>query len=134
MSTNEIAYPVIGTNDNESGKKDRRARRRAKVTVSVRLRSMNSIENFDEVCKTIDVSHDGLLLTTRSGKHEKGQLIEVAFPYSNEPSAQIHWQPSEVVRVSAQPHGKFDRRPFSRVEAGGWGGEGVGKAGYGDAL
>ena len=107
MSTNETEHPVIGANDNESGKKDRRARRRAKITASVRLRSMNSIENFDEVCKTIDVSRDGLLLTARYGKHEKGQLIEVAFPYSNEPSAQIYWQPAEVVRVSAQPHGKF---------------------------
>jgi len=104
MSTNEIEH---GTSDDNGNKKDRRARRRAKITALVRTRSMNSIENFDEVGKTTDVSRDGLLLTARHGKYEKGQLIEVAFPYSNEPPEQIHWQVAEVVRVSAQLHGKF---------------------------
>jgi CheY-like chemotaxis protein len=104
MSTNEIEH---GASDNDGSKRDRRDRRRAKITASVRVRSMNSIENFDAVGKTIDVSRDGLLLTARYGKCEKGQLIEVAFPYSNEPPEQIHWQAAEVVRVSAQPHGKF---------------------------
>jgi CheY-like chemotaxis protein len=81
-------------------------RRRAKITAQVHVRGMNSAEAFEEVCKTVDVSRNGILLIGRNKEYEKGQLLEVTFPYSNGPGAQNHAQPAEVVRVVAQPHGK----------------------------
>ena len=85
---------------------DRRSRRRAKTTAQVHVRGMNSAESFEEVCKTVDVSRDGMLLVGRSRSYEKGQLLDVTFPYSSGPGAQNQSQPAEVVRVVAQPHGK----------------------------
>jgi len=67
---------------------------------------MNSAEAFEEVCKTVDVSRDGLLFIGRHKGYEKGQLLGVTFPYSNQPGSQNHPQQAEVVRVVAQPHGK----------------------------
>jgi len=88
-------------------REDRRLRRRAKITAQVHVRGMNSAEAFEEVCKTVDLSRDGMLLLGRSRYYQKGQLLEVTFPYSSGPGAQNHAQPAEVVRVVAQPHGKF---------------------------
>lgn len=102
---------VNGSNSGESEqggeRKDRRSRRRAKISAPVHVRGMNSAESFEEVGKTIDVSRDGLLLVVRNKDCQKGQLLEVTFPYSSAPGAENHAQPAEVVRVVAQPHGKF---------------------------
>ncbi|MGD0965892.1 MAG: response regulator [Candidatus Acidiferrales bacterium] len=90
----------------EPARKDQRARRRAKITAQVHVRSMNSAEAFDEVAKTVDVSRDGVLFVSRYNCYEKGQLLEVTFPYSNAPGALNYPQPGEVVRVVAQAYGK----------------------------
>ena len=90
----------------ESKREDRRLRRRAKITAQIHVRGMNSAEAFEEVCKTVDVSRDGILLVGRNKDYQKGQLLEVTFPYSSGPGAQNQAQPAEVVRVVAQPHGK----------------------------
>jgi CheY-like chemotaxis protein len=105
---------VLRPNDAASGapgqpgeRTDRRLRRRAKITAQVHVRGMNLAESFEEVCRTIDISRDGMLLSGRSKDYGKGQLLEVTFPYSNAPGAPNHPQTAEVVRVVAQPHGKF---------------------------
>jgi CheY-like chemotaxis protein len=90
----------------EPERTDRRARRRAKISAPVHVRSMNSAEVLDEVSKTVDVSRDGLLFVSRCKCYEKGQLLEVTFPYSNAPGAHNYSQPAEVVRVVAEAHGK----------------------------
>jgi CheY-like chemotaxis protein len=91
----------------EKKREDRRSRRRAKITAQVHVRGMNCAEAFEEVCKTVDLSRDGMLLVGRNRDYTKGQLLEVTFPYSSVRGAQNQAQPAEVVRVVAQSHGKF---------------------------
>lgn len=91
---------------NEPERKDRRARRRAKISAQVHVRGMNSAEAFEDVTKTVDVSRDGLLFVSRYKCYETGQFLDVTFPYSDARGALNTSQPAEVVRVVAQPHGK----------------------------
>ena len=87
-------------------REERRGRRRAKITAQVHVRSMNSEEAFEEVCKSVDVSRDGLLFIGRHKGYEKGQLLEIAFPYNNVRGAENQRQTADVVRVVELPHGK----------------------------
>lgn len=87
-------------------REERRARRRAKITAQVHVRSMNSEEAFEEVGKSVDVSRDGLLFVGRYKGYEKGQLLEIAFPYNNVRGAENERQTADVVRVVELPHGK----------------------------
>jgi len=90
----------------ETTKKDRRSQRRATLTMQVRVRGMNGAEAVEEVCETLDVSGDGLLFVSHSQMYARGQLLDVTFPYSSDPSARNHSQSAEVVRVNAITHGK----------------------------
>ena len=81
---------------------DRRRRKRAKITAQVHVRGLNSPEPFEEVCKSIDVSRDGLLFTAARAGYWKGQRLEVTFPYSTAAAALNTAQPAEIVRVVEQ--------------------------------
>jgi two-component system, chemotaxis family, chemotaxis protein CheY len=78
---------------------ERRRRRRAKLSAEVRIRTVNSPTPFQEICKTVDVSRDGLLIVSPHSGYWKGQPLEVTFPFSSAPSALNQAQPAEVVRV-----------------------------------
>jgi CheY-like chemotaxis protein len=80
---------------------ERRRRKRAKISGQVHVRVANSPEAFEEVCKSIDVSRDGLLFTSARAGYWKGQQLEVTFPYSNAATALNTPQAAEVVRVEA---------------------------------
>jgi CheY-like chemotaxis protein len=82
---------------------DRRRRKRAKITAQVHLRAINSPEPFEEVCKSVDVSRDGLLFTSKRAGYWKGQRLDVTFPYSNAAAALNQAQQAEVVRVADVP-------------------------------
>jgi CheY-like chemotaxis protein len=103
VQTSATTTQSIGT---PLSREERRARRRAKITAQVHVRSMNSEEPFEEVAKSVDVSRDGLLFVGRYKGYEKGQLLEVAFPYNNVKGAENQRQTAEVVRVIELPHGK----------------------------
>jgi len=90
----------------EPERKDRRSRRRAKISAQVHIRGMNSAEAFEDITKTVDVSREGLLFVSRNKCYESGQFLDVTFPYSDARGALNTSQPAEVVRVVAQPHGK----------------------------
>ncbi|MGC2268961.1 MAG: response regulator [Candidatus Acidiferrales bacterium] len=81
---------------------ERRRRKRAKITAQVHVRGINSPEPFEEVCKSIDVSRDGLLFTAARTGYWKGQRLEVTFPYSSAAAALNTPQPAEIVRVVEQ--------------------------------
>jgi CheY-like chemotaxis protein len=86
---------------------ERRRRKRAKISASVRVRTTNSPTPFEEVCKSVDVSRDGLFLLTAHAGYWKGQPLEVTFPYSTEPNALNQAQAAEIIRVVEQDNGKF---------------------------
>ncbi|MDE3111140.1 MAG: hypothetical protein KGL02_14540, partial [Acidobacteriota bacterium] len=58
---------------------ERRRRRRAKITAQVHLRALNTREPFEEVCTTVDVSRDGLLIAAARAAYWKGQQLSVTF-------------------------------------------------------
>jgi CheY-like chemotaxis protein len=88
---------------------ERRTRRRAKITASVHVRGLDAPESFEEVCKSIDVSRDGLLIQVARSGYYKGQQLEVTFPYSPAAAASTKTpgQRAEVVRVTEVSNGHF---------------------------
>jgi CheY-like chemotaxis protein len=91
--------PVKGVPDGV----DRRSRKRAKITAQVHVRAKNAPDAFEEVCKSIDVSRDGLLFTSARAGYRKGQELDVTFPYSSAAGSLNQSQVAEVVRVTEQP-------------------------------
>src|ERR1700740_3552616 len=81
---------------------ERRRRKRAKITAQVHMRGIDTPEPFEEICKSVDVSRDGLLVTSARAGYWKGQRLDVTFPYSTAAAALNSSQPAEVVRVSEQ--------------------------------
>jgi len=79
---------------------ERRRRKRAKISAQVHVRAVNSPEPFAEICKSVDVSRDGLLFTTSRAGYWKGQQLDVTFPFSNAATALNQAQRAEVVRTS----------------------------------
>jgi CheY-like chemotaxis protein len=86
---------------------ERRRRKRAKISAQVHVRAIDSPEPFEEVCKSIDVSRDGLLFTATRGGYWKGQFLDVTFPYSTAAAALNTAQRAEVVRVAEQDGGNY---------------------------
>lgn len=84
---------------------ERRRRKRAKISAQVHVRAANSPEAFEEVCKSVDVSRDGLLFVAARSGYWAGQRLEVTFPYSTAASALNKAQDAEVVRVEEQGGG-----------------------------
>src|ERR1700723_2488086 len=81
---------------------ERRRRKRAKITAQVHMRGVNTPEPFEEICKSVDVSRDGLLVTSARAGYWKGQRLEFVFPYSTAAAALNSSQPAEIVRVVEQ--------------------------------
>ena len=80
---------------------ERRRRKRAKISAQVHVRVINSPEPFEEVCKSLDVSRDGLLFLSARAGYWKGQQLEVTFPYSTAAAEFNTAQKAEVVRVES---------------------------------
>ena len=86
---------------------ERRRRKRAKISAQVHIRAINSPTAFEEVCKSVDVSRDGLLFVSSHSGYWKGQPLEVMFPYSSAASALNQVQTAEVARVVVHGEGLF---------------------------
>lgn len=86
---------------------ERRRRRRAKIAAAVRLQFLHADDAFDDMCRTVDVSRDGLLIATRYAGYSKGQALRVTFPYSESESALNQAKTAEVVRVAKDSHGGY---------------------------
>jgi CheY-like chemotaxis protein len=82
-------------------------RRRARLSADVQIRAVNSPTPFQEICKTVDVSRDGLLVVSQHSGYWKGQPLEVTFPYSTAPGALNQAQFAEVIRVFDYGTGLF---------------------------
>src|SRR5579864_5443514 len=129
--SNSTSHPSSNPKNNLSGI-ERRRRKRAKISAQVHVRVVNSPEPCEEVCKSVDVSRDGLLFTSVRAGYWKGQLLEVTFPYSTAAAALNTAQQAEVVRVEASaggPHGvavqfcaaKADARSEKKVPGASYG-------------
>lgn len=79
---------------------ERRRRRRVKISAQVHVRAVNSPEPVEEICRSVDVSRDGLLFITSRPGYWKGQTLDVTFPYSDAAQALNQAQRAEVVRTA----------------------------------
>jgi len=67
---------------------DRRKRKRGMFTVPVQIRGgVGTLEVFEDLVTSLDVSRDGLLLSTTRGGYSVGQKLQVACPYWSTPTA-----------------------------------------------
>src|SRR6202789_729396 len=61
---------------------DRRKRKRAMFAVPVQIRGgVGTLEVFEDLVTSLDVSRDGLLLSTSRGGYSVGQRLHVSCPY-----------------------------------------------------
>ena len=86
---------------------ERRRRKRAKITAQVHLKAINCSVPYEEICKIVDVSRDGLLFIAARADYSKGQRLDVTFPYSNAAAALNQAQSAEIVRVTENGSGQF---------------------------
>lgn len=106
VSAETNARPLDG--QSEKPQVERRLRRRAKISAAVHIRGIDTPEPFEEVCKSIDVSRDGLLIQVARAGYWKGQRVEVTFPYSPASASSTPGQHAEVVRVSEESNGHYN--------------------------
>lgn len=107
MSTTITSAEAKAAAAENAAQVERRHRKRAKISAQVHVRAVGSPDPFQEVCKSIDVSRDGLLFATTHGGYWKGQILDVTFPYSNAAAALNAGQRAEVVRVAEQDGGNY---------------------------
>ena len=107
MSTTITSADAKAAAAENAAQVERRRRKRAKISAQVHVRAIDSPEPFEEVCKSIDVSRDGLLFTATRGGYWKGQILDVTFPYSTAAAALNTAQRAEVVRVAEQDGGNY---------------------------
>ena len=103
MSTTTIPAVTTSPRDTKSAGAngvERRRRRRVKISAQVHVRPVNSPEAVEEICRSVDVSRDGLLFITSRPGYWKGQALDVTFPYSDAAQALNQAQRAEVVRTS----------------------------------
>jgi CheY-like chemotaxis protein len=84
---------------------ERRKRKRAMFTVPVQIRGgVGTLEVFEDIVTSLDVSRDGLLLATSRGGYSVGQKLHVACPYWCAPTAINVPRNAQVVRNVLLPN------------------------------
>jgi CheY-like chemotaxis protein len=107
MSTTHIASAEASKSGaRDANSVERRRRKRAKISAQVHVSAPNAAKPFEEICKSVDVSRDGLLFMSARAGYSKGQRLDVTFPYSTAAAALNQPQTAEVVRVENRGNGQ----------------------------
>ena len=84
---------------------ERRKRKRAMFSVPVQIRGgVGTLEVFEDVVTSLDVSRDGLLLATSRGGYSVGQKLHVCCPYWSVPTAINVPRNAQVIRNVLLPN------------------------------
>lgn len=84
---------------------ERRKRKRGMFTVPVQIRGgVGTIEVFEDIVTTLDVSRDGLLLATSRSGYSVGQKLQVSCPYWSQPTAINVPRNAQVIRNILLPN------------------------------
>jgi len=102
---------------------DRRKRWRVRIEEKVHIRGgIGTLEMFEDVAQSIDVTRDGLLILTSRGGYWVGQILHVTFPYRPVPGAINVARRAKVVRNQSQPPFRYTVAvQFEQGEAAGAG-------------
>jgi len=85
--------------------RDRRKRKRGMFAVPVQIcGGVGTLEAFEDLVSTLDVSRDGLLLATSRGGYSVGQRLQVACPYWRKPTAINVPRNAQVIRNTLLPN------------------------------
>jgi CheY-like chemotaxis protein len=106
-TTKEITKPAETPAQAQLTQAERRRRKRIKISGQVHVRVKNSPATPEELCKSIDVSRDGVLFSSTRADHYKGQLLDVTFPYSAAAGSLNQARPAEIVRIANQGDSTF---------------------------
>jgi CheY-like chemotaxis protein len=92
------------------GSGDRRKRRRALISASIRVRAVRApielLEGPDEISTTLDVSRNGVLFVSSLSTFVAGMEVAVAFPYTKAPQVPLAERFGRIVRVTEIPDGR----------------------------
>jgi len=84
---------------------ERRKRKRGMFTVPVQIRGgVGTLEVFEDIVTSLDVSREGLLLATSRGGYSVGQKLQVACPYWSVPTAINVPRNAQVIRNVLLPN------------------------------
>ena len=87
---------------------ERRRRKRVMLSVRVRVRgAVGTLDTFEEIVKSLDVSRDGLLLATSRGGYAVGEQLQVTCPYWDAPTAINVPRKARVIRNAMMPNFEF---------------------------
>jgi CheY-like chemotaxis protein len=102
---------------------ERRMRTRAKIDFRVHIRgSIGTLDAFEDVVHSVDVTRDGLLLSTARSGYWSGEPLQVTFPYWSTPTAINRPRRATVIRCALmrnQHYGlavKFDEGSGNEVD------------------
>jgi CheY-like chemotaxis protein len=100
-----IATLVDQSEQHIAAKPDRRRRMRTKMGLHVRMEGgRGTLQAFEDVGKTIDVSRHGLLVATSMGGYWVGQSLQVTCPFWSTPVAINTPRKAKVVRTILLPN------------------------------
>jgi CheY-like chemotaxis protein len=106
--------------------RNRRRHTRARIALGVHVRGgMGTLETFEDFAKSLDVSRDGVLLSTARGGYWAGQALEVTCPFWSSPDGINASRRAIVVRNTLTPTFnyavavQFDRQ-FDETGSGPW--------------
>jgi CheY-like chemotaxis protein len=107
--TDVAPAPPPRPTDSAGKPSERRRRRRAKLAAPVLIRGgVGTVEAFQEVCSSVDVSRDGLLFAAGRSRYWVGQTLEVIFPYSSIADAATPAQRAQVMRTIPRPDKRYN--------------------------
>jgi hypothetical protein len=77
---------------------NRRRTERVEVSLPIRVSSNGEAGRFEEICKTLNASCEGLYFVSKIQCYKVGMPVVVAFPHSLETEPKVHFF-GKVVRV-----------------------------------
>ena len=84
---------------------ERRRRMRTKMDLRVRLEGgRGTLQSFEDLGRTLDVSRDGLLVSTALSRYWVGQMLQVTCPYWPTPAAINTARTAKVLRAVLLPN------------------------------
>ena len=89
----------------DGSKQERRKKRRALISVPVRIRAVDIARPAADEVTTVDVSRTGILLLTSNQSFHRGMDVAVTFPYTKASDLVQAEKLARVVRVSATLEG-----------------------------
>jgi CheY-like chemotaxis protein len=112
--------------DRVGSPRDRRRRARARIGLGVHIRGgLGTLEGFNDYAKSLDVSRDGVLISTARGGYWAGQSLEVTCPFWRAPTGINTSRKAKVIRSILTSTFRYAvavefERPYDETNSGPW--------------